>query len=236
MVQPKTRNRIIDSLLALAAERPWDEVTLPALAERAGVTLAALRGAYDGRLAVLADFVRRIGRARAFRRRSGAGGRGAARAALRRAVQPLRGARSAQAGDPQPRRGGAPRPAPGARAEPHRHRLDGLDADGGRHFLHRGAGACARAGAGARLGARHARLARRRRSRAWPAPWPSSTSGCARRSGAPCGSTSSAESCAGRAASRPETTAREGCRPATSPKDIRHERRPPPRGSVSTIS
>src|SRR5215207_2350999 len=59
MVQPKTRNRIIDSLLALAAERPWDEVTLPALAERAGVTLAVLRGAYDGRLAVLEDFVRR---------------------------------------------------------------------------------------------------------------------------------------------------------------------------------
>lgn len=59
MVQPRTRNRIIDALLALAAERPWDEVTLQAVAERAGITLAALRAAYDGRLAVLADFVRR---------------------------------------------------------------------------------------------------------------------------------------------------------------------------------
>ena len=28
MVQPKTRNRIVDALLALAAERPWEEVTL----------------------------------------------------------------------------------------------------------------------------------------------------------------------------------------------------------------
>jgi AcrR family transcriptional regulator len=59
MVQPKTRNRIVDALMALAAERPWDAVTLEALAERAGVTLPALRAAYDGRLAVLADFVRR---------------------------------------------------------------------------------------------------------------------------------------------------------------------------------
>ena len=28
MVQPKTRNKIVDALMALAAERPWDEVTL----------------------------------------------------------------------------------------------------------------------------------------------------------------------------------------------------------------
>ncbi len=60
MVQPKTRSKIIDSLLALAAERRWDEVTLEALAERAGVTLSALRAAYAGRLEILADFVRRI--------------------------------------------------------------------------------------------------------------------------------------------------------------------------------
>lgn len=60
MVQPKTRNRIVDALLALMAEKRWDEVTLEALAARAGVSLATLRTAYDGRLAVLADFVRRI--------------------------------------------------------------------------------------------------------------------------------------------------------------------------------
>jgi AcrR family transcriptional regulator len=60
MIQPKTRNRIVDALMALAAERPWEEVTLAALAERAGVSLSALRAAYDGRLAILADFVRRI--------------------------------------------------------------------------------------------------------------------------------------------------------------------------------
>jgi AcrR family transcriptional regulator len=60
LVQPKLRNRIIDALMALAAERPWPEVTLPALAERAGLSLSALRAAYDGRMSVFADFVRRV--------------------------------------------------------------------------------------------------------------------------------------------------------------------------------
>jgi AcrR family transcriptional regulator len=59
MVQPKTRSKIIDALMALAAERKWEAVTLEALAERAGLTLAGLHAAYDGRIAVLADFVRR---------------------------------------------------------------------------------------------------------------------------------------------------------------------------------
>lgn len=59
MAQPKTRNRIIDAMLALAAERPWQQVTLESIAERAGLALASLRGAYDGRIAVLEDFVRR---------------------------------------------------------------------------------------------------------------------------------------------------------------------------------
>jgi AcrR family transcriptional regulator len=60
MVQPKTRNKIIDALMALAAERPWEEVTLQAIAERADVTLAALRASYGGRLDILSDFTRRI--------------------------------------------------------------------------------------------------------------------------------------------------------------------------------
>ena len=60
MVQPKTRNKIVDSLLELAAERPWNEVTLEAIAERAGVTLSGLRAAYDSRTSMLADFVRRV--------------------------------------------------------------------------------------------------------------------------------------------------------------------------------
>ena len=49
MAKPKPQQKIVDALMALAAERPWDEVTLEAVAERAGVTLAALRADYDGR-------------------------------------------------------------------------------------------------------------------------------------------------------------------------------------------
>jgi AcrR family transcriptional regulator len=60
MPKQKPQRKITDALMALAAERPWDEVTLEALAERAGVTLSALRASYDGRLAVLADFVRSV--------------------------------------------------------------------------------------------------------------------------------------------------------------------------------
>jgi AcrR family transcriptional regulator len=60
VIQPKTRSKIVDALMALAAERPWEEVTLAAVAERAGVTLATLRSAFDGRTAMLAGFVRRI--------------------------------------------------------------------------------------------------------------------------------------------------------------------------------
>ncbi len=60
MVQPKTRNRIVDAMMALAAERPWEEVTLDAIAERAGATLVAVRAAYASRFEMLADFVKRI--------------------------------------------------------------------------------------------------------------------------------------------------------------------------------
>jgi AcrR family transcriptional regulator len=60
LARAKPQQKIVDALMALVSERSWDEVTLEAIAERAGVTLAALRVSYDGRLAVLADFVRGV--------------------------------------------------------------------------------------------------------------------------------------------------------------------------------
>lgn len=63
MVTQKTRNSIIDALLALAAEQRWETISLEYLAARAGVSLAQLRNAYDGRLAVIADFARRTDQA-----------------------------------------------------------------------------------------------------------------------------------------------------------------------------
>jgi AcrR family transcriptional regulator len=63
MVTQKTRNAVIDALLALAAEADWELISLEDLAARAGVSLAQLRNAYDGRLAVIADFTSRIDQA-----------------------------------------------------------------------------------------------------------------------------------------------------------------------------
>jgi len=63
MVTQKTRNAIIDALVALAGERRWDAISLEGLAARAGVSLAQLRSAYDGRMAVVADFTRRTDQA-----------------------------------------------------------------------------------------------------------------------------------------------------------------------------
>lgn len=60
MPEPKTRDRIVDAFLSLAAERPFNEITLPAIAERAEVSLAILRENFDGRIAILADYVRQV--------------------------------------------------------------------------------------------------------------------------------------------------------------------------------
>ena len=60
MATEKTRKSIVEAFMALAAETPWNEMTLPAIADKAGITLAALRDAYDGKMAILEDFSRRI--------------------------------------------------------------------------------------------------------------------------------------------------------------------------------
>ncbi len=60
MPKPKTRDRIVEALMTLAAERAWEDVTLPAIAESADVSLAELRAQFDGRLAILADYIRGI--------------------------------------------------------------------------------------------------------------------------------------------------------------------------------
>lgn len=57
MATAKQRQSIVAALLGLAAERPWDRIGLADVAERAGVPLAVLRGAYAGRGEILAEFV-----------------------------------------------------------------------------------------------------------------------------------------------------------------------------------
>jgi AcrR family transcriptional regulator len=56
------RARIIDALLALAAEQPFEDITISAIAAKAGVTLADFRDAFPSKGAVLAGFSRRIDR------------------------------------------------------------------------------------------------------------------------------------------------------------------------------
>lgn len=63
MATEKTRKLILDSFLALLAEKPFSEVGLSEVAARAGVSLGDLRDAYDGKIAILSDFIRRTDRA-----------------------------------------------------------------------------------------------------------------------------------------------------------------------------
>lgn len=58
--QASPRDRLIDAGLRLAAERPWDEVTLGAIAEEAKLPLAVLYAEFGSRGALLAAFSRRI--------------------------------------------------------------------------------------------------------------------------------------------------------------------------------
>ena len=56
------RDRIVDALMELAAEQPFEDVTISAIAGRAGVSLADFRDAFPSKGAALAAFNRRIDR------------------------------------------------------------------------------------------------------------------------------------------------------------------------------
>jgi AcrR family transcriptional regulator len=54
------REKIIDALMGLASERPWDMISLSDVADRAGVSLAQFRDAFPSKGAILGAFSRRI--------------------------------------------------------------------------------------------------------------------------------------------------------------------------------
>lgn len=58
--QTTQRGRFIAAAVALAAERPWSEVTLRDIAERAGGNLVELRREFAGKGAILAAFTRAV--------------------------------------------------------------------------------------------------------------------------------------------------------------------------------
>lgn len=54
------RDAMIDALMALAAERPWDDIELGDIVEKAGASLADFRDAFPSKGAVLGAFSKRI--------------------------------------------------------------------------------------------------------------------------------------------------------------------------------
>ena len=60
MASEKTRNRIIDAAMALAAERAWEDVDLVHVAKRARVKPATLRGIFDSKFAILEALAARV--------------------------------------------------------------------------------------------------------------------------------------------------------------------------------
>ncbi len=57
------RERIVDAMMALLEDKPFDEITLREIAATAGVSLGELRGEFGSPLAILSEHVRRIDRA-----------------------------------------------------------------------------------------------------------------------------------------------------------------------------
>ena len=57
---PSIKDRIIEALLELSAEREWDDFGLTDVATRAGVSLSEFRDAFPSKGAVLAGFARKI--------------------------------------------------------------------------------------------------------------------------------------------------------------------------------
>lgn len=56
------RDRVVDALMALAAENRWVDITLDEIAEKAEVSLADLRDLFPSKGAMLGGFIRRIDR------------------------------------------------------------------------------------------------------------------------------------------------------------------------------
>jgi AcrR family transcriptional regulator len=61
--RPADPNAIVDAFLLLLSARPFGEIGLDEIAKGAGISLGNLRDAYDGKISILKDFVKRIDKA-----------------------------------------------------------------------------------------------------------------------------------------------------------------------------
>lgn len=62
MATAKTKQKILDTFLGLLSEHPYEEVSLPLIAETAKVKLSDMRAAYSSKLKLVAAFLEQIDR------------------------------------------------------------------------------------------------------------------------------------------------------------------------------
>jgi AcrR family transcriptional regulator len=62
MATAKTKQKILETFLNLLAEHPFEDVSLPLIAERAKIKLSDMRGAYSSKLKLVAAFLEDIDR------------------------------------------------------------------------------------------------------------------------------------------------------------------------------
>ena len=60
MASEKQRLKIRNAFLTLLSQHDWDEISLAKVAEAAEVKLSELRGAFDGKVAMVEHFMREI--------------------------------------------------------------------------------------------------------------------------------------------------------------------------------
>lgn len=60
MATAKTKQKILKTFLDLLAEHPYEDVSLPLIAERANVKLSDMRGAYSSKLKLVAAFLEQV--------------------------------------------------------------------------------------------------------------------------------------------------------------------------------
>lgn len=71
-----TKGRIIAAAMRLAADRPWRDVSLIEIADKAGLTLMEIRAEFDGKPAIVRGFVRAVDDALLKQARKPASGEG----------------------------------------------------------------------------------------------------------------------------------------------------------------
>ena len=154
------RERIVEAFMPLLAEQPIERIGLAEIAERAGVTLADLRGEFGSPLAMLAAHVKELDRKVLAEVDPDMEEESPRERLFDVLMRRRRAVVAAQGGGALAAALGAPRSAAGAGAQRHGGALAAMDADRRRHRRERPQGHGARARTGAAVRQRAADLGR----------------------------------------------------------------------------